>query len=241
MPGWNLPGCTGDAGASDFLTWRLSEERVRALFGYACRHRATVTQVLLAALAVAVGATVPQPTGGPRRVNTAVDLRRYLPSKRAPAPCNLIGLSVLGVDAAAPLEGVLGQVRDQLHAQRQGQLGLLGSTLILETFPVFRQLWGAIPYRLLQWLVGRRLARMRQDPGTGRLLLTDVGEVEPERLNFAGTGPVDAFVTSGRMRVTSFLTLFVSGFQGTLTLTLGYGPAALIREVSDQLMQTLPA
>ena len=226
----------------DYVIGRLDAGRVRAIFEYARNQRTTVGQVLLAAFYLAAHHVRPQSTDRPLPVRIAVDLRRHLPSKRAAAPCNLVGISLVAIDprAGKSLDPVVTQVRDQMRSQRTGRFGLSNSTFALEAVPVIRHLVSLIPYGVMKRLARIALQqRARRGVRMVGVIFTDLGELDAARLAFAGTETTDAFVTFGAFAVPGLM-MAVSGFEGALTLSLGYGPAPLVNALLEHLMRTLP-
>jgi len=243
---WEFPPLPPDEAAKlEALRWRLDAARVRAIFDYAYRRRTTVGQVLLAAFYLTVYHTRPQPAGRPLRVITAVDLRRYLPSKRAPALCNLIGASLITIDPRSgdSLDGVVTQVRDQIQSQRREHLGLPLSSFVVDNLPVLRHLRGLIPYRYYKQFARRNQRNLRGRKGTvgGVVAFTDLGELEADRLAFAGADITDACVTTGAVRDPGGLAMATSEFQGSVTGALGFGTRAFVTRLFEHLTRILPA
>src|SRR5262249_5102107 len=108
--------------------------------------------------------------------------------------------------------------------------------------PLVRHLVGLIP----QFRVERSNRRRRERPLTEShvpsiVLITNVGEFELDRLVFSGADLVHAFASGGGAKMPGVLAMGISAFRGSLTLSLGAGPTALIPQVSDRMMQLLPA
>ncbi len=249
---WTFPRAQNDALEGAYL--RLDAARVRVIRGYALRQRATMSQVLVAALYRAISHARPQSSNRPLPISIAADLRRYLPSKKAAGLCNLNGIVVISIDpqSGESLDGVMRQVRDQMmQAQRSKCLGLPLSCFVVEGLPIIRHVVGLIPYWYMKRLVRRvRIPRILEREITRRVMFTDLGELELGRLAFAGTGIADAFITGGVFKEMTRtrgiaagapLAMAASEFQGSLILSLGYGPRALITELFEEMMRILPA
>jgi NRPS condensation-like uncharacterized protein len=228
---------------------KLDAPRVRAIFRYAVRQRATVNQVLVAALYLAICEALPPPDG-PLPVAFAIDLRRYLPSKKAPALTNLLGLTTLAIDF--PHEKSLDAVVKQIAAQMRVNKGLylgLEPRFFFFTLPVVRYLRDLIPYWCMK-RAGRRLIRstqkrleapVRETHSDGIIMMTDVGDIDPARVVFTGAVVTDAFIMSGVLRMPGMLGCCVSMFKESLTVGLGFGPSALITEIFERMMRLLPS
>jgi len=250
--GWKFPRPQSDALEGAHVT--LDAARVRAIRGYALRRRATLSHVLVAALYRAIWHVRPQPSGGPLPITVPADLRRYLPAKRAVGLCNLNGMVVISIDrqSGESLDGAMTQVRDQMmQAQRSKYLGLPLSGFLVEGPPVIRHMVGLIPYASMKRLLQRdRHPGSREHEISRRVIFTDLGELEPDRLAFAGAGISDAFLTGGAFKEVTRsrgiasappLAMAASGFRGALTLSLGYGPRELLNDLFEEMMRILPA
>lgn len=249
---WKFPRSENDALEGAYL--RLDAARVRAIRGFAFRQRATMSQVLVAALYRAICHARPQGSTRNLPITVAADLRRYLSPKNAAKLCNLNGVVVVSIDprSGESLDGVVKQVRDQMvQAQRSKYLGLPLSGFLVEGLPIIRHMVGLIPYGCLKRMLRRvRNPRILEREITRRVIFTDGGELRLDRLTFAGTGISDAFLTAGvlkemtrslRIAAGAPLGMTVSEFQGSLTLSLGYGPRAFIAELFEEMMRILPA
>jgi NRPS condensation-like uncharacterized protein len=226
----------------DYVTWRLDADRVRAILEYGFRHRATVSQVLLATFYTAMREELPCSIELALPASMAIDLRRFLPATAAPGLSNLVGVSVIGVDPELEnsLEAVVEQIQDQMSSERK-YLGLAVSSFALEALPVIRHLAALHPYGRSKRLHQRRQsALLSEDHVKGWMMLTNVGELDEARLEFRGTELTDAFVTGGVFRFPGLLGLGVSGFRGSLTLHLGCGPTRLVTGLGERMMEILP-
>ncbi len=225
----------------DYVSWRLDAQQVRAIFMYGARHRATVSQVLLAAFYLAAYEVLPRSTDDVLPMNVAVDLRRNLPSSKASAFSNLTGNSVIAVDprSATSMDAVLQQIRDQMKSQ-QKYLGLAISFFAFETLPVIRHLLPLVPQA---WT--KRSYRKRREEALAKefippvVLLTHTGELDEHRLAFGGVPVADAYSVAGVAKVPGILGLSVSGFRGSLTLYLGVGPRGLMTRMAEHIKELL--
>ena len=239
---WKYPVPPNGVLEYHYATRRLDSARVRAIFEYGCRHRATVSQVLLAAFYLAVYKTIPSSPDLLLPVTIGVDLRRHLPSTTAHALSNFVGNSVIPIDprSAASLDAVVRQIQEQMKSQ-QKYLGLAVSFYAFEALPIVRHLLRLVPYgpakRRRQKLLG---APLPKDHVPGLILLSNVGDLDHDRLVFSGAELIDAFNTGGVFKIPGLLGLGVCGFRGSLTLHLGCGPTELVTRLLDEIVQTLP-
>jgi len=242
---WHLPQPQQpQAGLPDshFAIEKISPERYAAIFRYGCRHKATVSHVLLAAFIRAAAATVPHSPAGPLKVITTVDLRRHLPSKQSDVLCNLAGLAPVYVDQGAgdSLDTIVAKIRGQLYEARKAHMGLLRRVVQLEVVPRARFVFNCIPFG---WLKGRIAGRMMQGAKKGRLhshlFFTDIGPIRPDRLIFSQVGATDAFITSGTVMQQGLLLLCVTEFSGTLSMSIGYSPRLVDGDCIDVFLRTM--
>ena len=238
---WKYPVASIEPTKFDYVTWRLDAREVAAIFQYGCRHRATVSQVLLAAFYLAIYDTLPSSADARLPVSIGVDLRRHLPSMKASTLSNFVGNSVIAIDprSATSMDATLAQIKDQMKSQ-QKYLGLAVSFFAIEVLPIVSQLARLVPYGPAK----RRRQRREQAPHTGDhipglVLLSNVGDLDNNRLEFAGTELIDAVATGGVFKIPGLLGLGICGFRGSLTLHLGCGPAALLNSVVEKMMRVL--
>ena len=241
---WFLPQpkASQDApAASEFLIERISAERHANIFRYACAHKATVNQVMLAAFARAAVATIPRAASGTSQVIQTVDLRRYLPGKQTSMPCNLagmIGVSVrCGVDD--PLDCYVAEIRDEMFEMRKEPMGIPRRMMRWDTTPRGRLFFGCVASGLLTRAVRRYVSRRGPDGFPSRLVLSDVGSISAGSLTFAGVGAADAFVVSGTVMLSGSLLLSISEFSGTLTISVGFSPRLISEEGVRSFVRTM--
>ncbi len=212
---------------SEFLIERISAEQHATIFRYACEHKATVNQVLLAAFARAAVATIPRAASATSQVIQTVDLRRYLPGKRTSVPCNLPGMIGISVrhDADDPLDCFVAEVRDQMFEMRKEPMGLPRRMMRWDTLPGARLFFGCVLSSLLTRAVRRRyVSKPGPDGVPSRLVLTDVGSIRADSLLFAGVGAAEAFAVSGTVMLSGLLLLSISEFSSILTISVGFSP-----------------
>ncbi len=227
--------------ASEFLIERISAEQYANIFRYACAHKATVNQVLLAAFARAAVATIPRAASGTSQVIQTVDLRRYLPGKQTSVPCNLAGMIgvFVGQGADDPLDCYVAEIRDQMFEMRKEPMGLPRRMMRWDILPGGRLFFGCVLSSLLTRAVRRHVSRPGPDGFPSRLVLTDVGSISAGSLPFAGVDAADAFACSGTVMVRGFLLLSISEFSSTLTMSVGFSPRLVSGEGIRSFMRTM--
>jgi hypothetical protein len=198
-----------------------------------------VFQVLLAALFLAARETMPHTPGTTLTIGSVVDLRGYAPDPDNLPLCNMFGVLPVVIEPAraATLDQVLEQVRVQFLATRAGHRELVVPIFALESHPVLRRLWRAIPYRWVEALARLRLTRRE----SALLLLTDVGELNPEQLDFGGLEPTGAFVASGMIRDPVLSLLCASSYRGTMTICSGVSHSFPPEQLLERTLRELPS
>jgi NRPS condensation-like uncharacterized protein len=234
-------------GKLDYVAWKLNPDQVEAISDYGGALRATVNQVLLAALYIAACEAIPHSGEGPLPLRTFIDLRRYLPGRKTSTLSNLVGVCTITIDQdkGAALEIVVQQIRDQMKAQKK-YIGLRESLFPVEAFSPFRQMAELVPFAYLKYLETHRFREIEQSfkdrseiQVPGLIGTSTLGQLDESRLRFKGTEVIDAYATAGLFRVPGLLGLGVSGFRGCLTLHLGLGPTALVTRIHENIMQVL--
>jgi NRPS condensation-like uncharacterized protein len=235
---WKRPVGPGRAEGPDVHIRQLDAARYTSVFEYALRRRATVFQVLLAALFMAARETMPHTPHRTLTIGSVVDLRGYAPDPNSLPLCNLFGVLpvVIEPDCAATLDQVIDQVREQFLAAREGHQDLVVPIFGLESRFVMRQAWRAIPYRWLESLARLRLTRRE----SALLLLTDVGSLNPEHLVFDDLEVTDAFVASGMIHDPVLSLLCASSYRSTMTLCSGVSHAFPPDQLLDRTLAALP-
>ncbi len=251
-PGWQLPlpDHGRKRGVLSFLV--LPSERGQAIISYARRHQTSVNFVLSTAFFRALEAVVPHPTSVPLPILMTVDLRRYLPSKRADALCNHAGAEILFVrsDPGAQFNHILGQFQKQFEALKKSYLGLNSIPLILETFPLINVVSAFMPFRLIEG-VFHVLVKRRGTGGSsilsnagGAAAISNVGELDPERSRFGNVAVKNVYITSTLYRVPGMLGIVVTYFRNAITLSAHYMENCLsqntVQAVLDRIDRELP-
>ncbi len=243
---WFLPAPAAGMHAEErsrFVMRIIPAARHAAIFRYACRHRMTVNQVLMAAFQKGALDVFPHSEAESLLVLATVDLRRYLPGKKSDAPCNLAGLMALRVNPKHDsIDDLSSEVREQMLAARKGHMGLHRRIWRLELHPRARFLFNLVPFRIVKRSMVKRHARgARKEGMAGHLILTDIGALDPDRLSFAGVQPEHAFITSGTVTHPGILLLCLTEFSGMLTLSMGFDPHVLDSRKIEQFIEAMIA
>lgn len=175
---------------------RIPCEKLRLLKEYAKGSGATVNDVLLAAYL----RTLYHHFGHAVAVPCAVDLRKYLPNRRAGSICNLVtNLTCdIGSDIGETFSATLEKVMREMKRQK-GEISCMKSISLMET--VLR----ILPFSTAKKLIGRNFANPP-------IALSNLGILDKERLDFGQAKMTDAFMT-GSIKYAPYFQLAVSTFD----------------------------
>jgi len=225
-------------GRHTFVMKRLSGERVGLIKAYCAQMDATINDVLVAAMLRSYARKTGWSGNGELRMVGTVDLRRYLPDQRAQALCNLSSFYFidLGRSLGAQFDDTLSRVKEQIDGLKADHIGLsfaLGTYLL------------ALPYPFcFKKLLFREYFSKLATTGNIPPSMTNLGKIDDTALDFESPE-----ITAAEVLVPPcnppFLVTGLSGYRGTLTLSLGFRESALSRcevtELFEVVDQELPS
>lgn len=188
----------------------IPREKFELLKGYAKIHGATVNDVLLTAYI----RMLYQQFGRVVAVPCAVDLRRYLPNRKAGSICNLVtNLKCdIGADIGSAFAITLEKVKQKMD-QQKADISCLKSIALMEA--AFR----FMPYRIM----GEAVDPFFSNPA---LAFTNLGILNKEKLKFGKTAMTGAFMTSS-IKYVPYFQIAVSTFDDVMVLSANlYGTQA---------------
>lgn len=194
----------------------IPREKVRPLKDYAKLHGATVNDVLLTAYIRALY----QQFGRVVAVPCTVDLRKYLPNRKAGSICNLVtNLTCdIGADIGASFDSTLEKVKERMD-QQKADIVSLKSILLMEA--AFR----VIPYRLM----GKAVDPFFSNPP---IAFTNLGILDKGKLTFGTTKMTGAWMTSS-IKFVPYFQIAVSTFDDVMALSANlYGTQADRNKIS---------
>lgn len=211
---WQFPATSASDGGRTMAIRHLEADRGKVISAYAKRQGATLNDVLLTAYFRALFDIIDVIGDAPVPLQVSADLRRYNPNETGDLIANLSSaiFAAIPPDGQETFERTLVKVKSVMD-RLKGRSPLVGAYAI------------AIPFRLMNY--GKASAVMRQmtvgraNKGVAMPLLSNFGRLEPERLGFDRSIPLDAFITTPMM-FPPYLMLGVTGYAGTLTFTSGY-------------------
>jgi NRPS condensation-like uncharacterized protein len=226
---WGFPSSGGKhTSGRTFAVRRLGAERLEALRAYAKQHQATVNDLLVTAFFRSLFEVVNPEPNLPLPVMVPIDLRRYLPSGRAGAICNLASAFFPAIVRipGEPFERSLFRVRSAIDAQKASRSGLGGAisiSLALRT--------GFAPMRLVAHRIrGNSVRHGRSDP-----VLSNFGLIDPECLNFGDVTVKDAYMLGPTLYAPGLM-LAVSTFDSTMTFAVGFSSVATETRIVERFL-----
>lgn len=218
-PEWGFPSNGGEETTGRaFVVRRLSPECLAALRKYGKHRRATVNDLLITAFYRSLFEVIKPVVGPPLAVMIPVDLRRYLPSGKAGAICNLSGAFLPSV-ARIPgesFEQSLGRVCSAVNAMKASRAGLGG---VISLSLALRAGFGPMG------LVARQMRGQSVRHGTANPVLSNFGLIDADLLSFGEVTLRDAYML-GPTLFAPGLMLAVSTFAGQMAFAIGAAVAA---------------
>jgi len=207
----------------------LDVDQVRRMNDLGRPRSATLNDQLVAAMLRAVAAQRDWNGEGSLRVVSTADLRRHLDGERTGGLCNLSGFILIyaGRELGERFEDTLDHVCRATRAVKGPTVGLSYDTLGVLLFwwvpaGVFRATWGAM---------------LQTDVDSGRMpfLVTNMGPIDDGALDRFGPSVRHAFLVCPAI-CQGMLGLGISGYRGTLTLSVGAGESAIPLQTLQDLL-----
>lgn len=213
---FELEGCL----STPFIESRtIPKEQFRVWKAYAESRRASVNDVMLTAFLRVLSRTF----GRAAALPCAVDLRRFLPDRRAEGVCNLISNldCDIGPEVGEDFESTLLKVKQTMDA-RKTDPGCIRNIALLE------MLFTVFPYRTALRLIKKYFSNPP-------VAFTNIGVLDKDRLSFGGAGMTRAFMT-GSVKYAPYFQISLTTFDGEATLCVNlYGTQADRAKISDFL------
>jgi NRPS condensation-like uncharacterized protein len=237
-PRWQFP--TGTAGSRPepaCVLRHFNADCKGGLKAFSAQQKATINDLLLAALLRALLDTLP--SGGARRrpLQFTADLRRYLPGWQRARIANLSGADNVWLDTAKAgrFSTLVAHTHEQMRRIKQRDPGV-GSSLWL-------RLLFAIGFTPARNLLHKAFNASRQS-GMANPLLTNFGVLDRDVLAFGATEIRHAALTAPNLLAPG-LVVGASSFRNTLTLSAGFdaniADPRLVGTILDRMINELQA
>lgn len=234
---WGFPRAGFDLSGRAFPVRRIGSERLARLKAYGRTDGVKFTDVLVAAFYRALCGLLDPPAGARLPVQLTIDLRRYLPSGRAGAICDLSGAyyPVIRHSPGDRFEATLRDVQAAVAKAKDGH-PWLGSALFLELLTL---LPSGLQTRIAQKIIGNELASGKAHP-----FLSNLGAIDPGIFDFGDAVAADLGMFGPVTFPPNFL-ITIYTFRDRLSITSSFCDTAvdplLVGAFFDRFMEELPA
>lgn len=213
----------GDRSKPFIITHTLERDRFLSMKSYAKQHGATINDVILTAYIRTLHKTLGERTAS---IQCILDMRRFLPGKKAQGYCNLTSNLVcdIGPEIGERFDDTLIRVKNAMDAEKEGR-GCLNLFILLEV------LFHTMPYKTSKWLV---LKNYDNPP----LAMSNIGIIDHNRLSFDGMHITGAFVT-GSIKYKPFFQLALSTFEDQITFSVGFHGTQADKEKIEAFLKRL--
>lgn len=204
----------------------ISKERFRQIKAYAKKHSATVNDVILTAYLRVLFQIFDRVV----TITCTVDMRKYLPNRRADGICNLCtNLTCnIGSELGTEFEKTLIKVKRTMDKEKSN-IACVKSISILEKF------FDVFPYKLARDIIKKRFTNPL-------IAFTNIGILAKTRLVFGKVEITKAYMT-GSIKYSPYFQLAISTFDDQATLSVNlYGTQSDRTTISfflDKLVQEL--
>jgi NRPS condensation-like uncharacterized protein len=195
----------GDNNNPFILTHTISRQRFHALKAYARKYHATMNDMILSAYI----RTLQGVLGGPPVVPCAVDLRKYLPGRKAEGICNLTSnmLCDIGRDIGVDFDDTLLKVKRAMDSEKR-KFACLNAVLLLNT------LFELLPYKTIKKLMEKKFINPP-------IAMTNIGVIDKSRLIFDNIEITGAFMT-GSIKYKPYFQLALTTFDDEVTFSINF-------------------
>lgn len=224
---WNFAQRKRSASDRAFSVRKIGIEQLRAIKEYGREHNVTVNDIMGTAFFRALAELFKPDSAVKLQVDITVDMRQYLPSGRAGMVCNLSSYMrpKIMLDPDDPFKVTIAQINkttNQLKASNTGMGFWLRVNLI-----------SGIGFRNFRHLMEREFKKKDASP-----MISNIGVLHRERIDFGDTKVLDAFIL-GPFMYPPYPMLVVSTFEDVMTLTMSYCEANENRPVVERLLDKI--
>ena len=206
--------------ANPFIERRtIPRDSFLRMAAFAKSRHATVNDLLLAALIRVLSRLF----GRPVAVPCAVDLRKYLPGRKAEGFCNLV--TNLTCDVGEEPGASFGQTLDRVRRAMDRQKA---SPVCLKSMILLEKIFDLLPYKAAKYLFEKNFSN-------APIAFTNLGVLDDGRLRF-GTSEITGAYMTGSIKYSPYFQMAVSTFRNQPTLSVNlYGTPSDRKMVSGVL------
>lgn len=204
----------------------ILKENFREIKAYAKKHGATVNDVILTAYM----RTLFQIFNRVVTTTCTMDMRKYLPNRRADGICNLCtNLTCnIGLEIGTEFEETLIKVKKAMDKEKSNIASIKSINLLEKLFDIF-------PYKFVRDIIKKKFTNPL-------IAFTNIGIIDKTRLTFGNIEIAEAYMT-GSIKYSPYFQLAISTFDDQATLSINlYGTQSDRNTISfflDKLVQEL--
>ena len=206
--------------ANPFIERRtIPREAFISLRAYAKSHHATVNDLILTVYIRILNHVF----GRPVAVTSTVDLRKYLPDRKAAGFCNLSTNLTCDIEEelGASFEQTLDKVKRVMDREK-------ASTACLKSLIQLEEVFDFLPYNVAKSIIENSYSHPL-------IAFTNIGILDNTRLSFGTTEITEAYMT-GAIKYSPYFQMAISTFDNQATLSINlYGTSSDRKIVSDFL------
>lgn len=199
---------SGEVGETPcFLTYKMESDRFIKLKQYSKKENATINDLVLAAFIRALCTMLDVQDCTHVTIPCVMDLRRYLPNRKAAGVCNLTSTILCDIDfkEEESFNETVSKVKRVMDRQKNHLPGLKGLLQLDLIFSLF-------PYKVVKNLIGRHYINPL-------ICLSNIGVIEGDQLIFDTLQIKDAVIT-GAVKYYPYFLLALSSFRDSITFTV---------------------
>jgi len=218
---------SGDCVTSpSILSFKLNSDQFLKLKEYGRKQGATINDIVLAAYIRVLYKVIDIKTDNSIPISCMVDLRRFLPDKKAEAICNLTSTIICDIDfkLGESFDETVTKIKQVMDEQKSKYPGLNGLFMLSVIFKLF-------PYKIVKKLIGKFFV----NPS---IALSNIGIIDESRLIFDNINVEDAFITGGIKYYPYFL-LALTSFHNSITFTISLHGAEKDRQQVELFFRLL--
>ena len=219
-------------GAPVFLLKHFSRQRLDALHSRVAEYNPTLNDLMVTAMLRALVRQTNWDKNGVLRLAGTVDLRRYLPDRRAQAVCNLSSFYFvnLGYELGDRFVDTLSLVKQHIDRLKSDLFGLsfiFGGWLTALPYPF------ALSKKLLRWFFNRLCRTGNMPPA-----MTNMGVINDELLDF-GSPRISSAMLVVPASKPPMLAPGLTGFRDSLTMSMGFYESAVPQTKMEEFLDLL--
>lgn len=187
--------------------YKLSEKRFNLLKKYSEEHLVTINDIILAAYYRVLYKIIDIKPSDSLTIPCMVDLRRYIPDKKAKGICNLTSMIMcnIGSDLGKDFDETVKKVSKEMNKNKDGFPGLYGLSSLNLLFKL-------VPFKAAKKLISKHY-------GNPMIGMTNIGIINSDKLVFGKTRVEDSFIT-GSIKHPPYFQLALTSFKNSITFSV---------------------